>query len=116
MHAAESLAATLQSIRCVDRDIQLRLDELRYELIRHIRDGEPWRVRAGLDAIIALDTAAWAGLLGLIDECPVLHAAAGPSRKSVLRINPTDFVFISQNAQIASVREFLAALPSVLQM
>src|SRR5262245_36778978 len=114
IHAAESLVATLESIRLVDRDIQLRLDELRVELLRHIRDGEPWRVREGLDVIITLDTAAWAGLLGLIDECPVLHAAAGPSRKSVLRISPADFEFIAENAQIATTREFLAALPSRL--
>jgi len=116
MHAVESLVATLQAVRCVDGGIQLRLEELRYELRRHIRDGEPWRVREGLDAILALDTAAWAGLLGLIDECPVLHAAADVSRKPVLRINPDDFEFIAQNAQIARVREFLGLLPSILQM
>jgi uncharacterized protein DUF6178 len=114
VHAAESLVATLQSIRCTDREIQLRLDGLRGELIRHIRAGEPWRVRNDLDAILSLDTVAWAGLLGLIDECSVLHAAAGPSRKSVLRITPGDFEFIAENIQVASVREFLAALPSLL--
>lgn len=114
MHAAQSLVTTLQNIRCSDRDIQLRLDGLRHELVRHIPDGEPWRVRSDIDVIIRLDTASWAGLLGLIDQCPVLHAAAGAARKSVLRINPTDFEFIAGNCQIATVREFLAGLPARL--
>lgn len=115
MFTAETLVATLQNIRCTDRDFQRRLDELRDELLRQTRNGEPWRVREDLDVIITLDTGAWAGLLGLIDECPVLHAAAGPSRKSVLRISPSDFEFIAENSQIASVREFLAALQSILE-
>ena len=114
MYAAESLVTTLQNIQCADRETQLRLDGLRRELIRQIRAGEPWRVRADIDVIIRLDTAAWAGLLGLIDECAVLHAAAGPSQKSVLQISPTDFEFIAQNSQIATVREFLAGLPARL--
>lgn len=111
MYAAESLVATLRNIQCADRAFQSRLDELRGELIRSIREGQPWRVRHDLDVIITLDTVSWAGVLNLIDECPVLHAAAAPSRKSVLRISPTDFEFISQNSQIENVREFLAALP-----
>lgn len=115
MVAAESLVAALQSIRSTDRDFQRRVDELHDELLRSTRIGEPWRVREDLDVIITLDTAAWAGLLGLIDQCPVLHAAAGRSRKSVLRISPADFEFIAQNSQIVSVREFLAALPSILE-
>jgi len=32
------------------------------------------------DVIAILDTPAWAALLGLIDECPVLHAALRASR------------------------------------
>jgi len=37
-------------------------------------------------------------LLALIDECPVIHAGVG-------------FEFISENRQIASVREFMRSLP-----
>jgi uncharacterized protein DUF6178 len=114
MYAAESLAAILRDIRCTDREIQLRLDGLRYELIRAIREGEPWRVRNDLDVIITLDTLSWAALLGLIDECPVLHAALGASRRSVLRVDPKEFSFISENVDIARVRSFLGELPSIL--
>lgn len=114
VYAAESLAAILRDIRCTDREIQLRLDGLRFELIRAIRDGEPWRVRNDLDVIITLDTVSWAALLGLIDECPVLHAALVASRRSVLRVDPKEFSFISENVDIARVRSFLGELPSIL--
>jgi hypothetical protein len=83
-------------------------------LIRAIREGEPWRVRNDLDVIITLDTLSWAALLGLIDECPVLHAALGASRRSVLRVDPKEFSFISENVDIARVRGFLGELPSNL--
>jgi Family of unknown function (DUF6178) len=116
IYAAKSLVTVLRSIQCTDRDIQLRLDGLRRELKRHIRNGEPWRVRNDLDVILMLDTASWAGLLGLIDECPVLHAAVGASRGSLRRIDPNDFAFVSQNIDLASVREFMTALPSLLTL
>jgi hypothetical protein len=59
---------------------------------------------------------AWAALLALIDECPVLHAGVGASRNSrVLSVNVSDFEFISENSQIASVREFMQSLPETLR-
>jgi hypothetical protein len=114
IYAAEQLIDVLAGIQCRDRDIHLRLDGLRRELIRHVRDREPWRARKALDALIMLDAPAWAALLGLIDECPVIHAALGASRRRSRTINPTDFEFISENRQIAAVRQFMSALPSVL--
>jgi hypothetical protein len=113
-YAAERLIDVLTEIRCSDRDIQLRLDGLRRELSRGVRNREPWRARHAFDAILMLDQSAWAALLALIDECPVIHAALGASRQPGGRINPTDFEFISQNSQIAAVRQFMASLPSVL--
>jgi hypothetical protein len=90
------------------------LEKLRRELIRHISDCEPWRARNSLDVLIMLDAPSWAALLALIDECPVMHAAVGASRKPCRAVNPTAFEFIAQNNQIAAVHEFMASLPSAL--
>jgi hypothetical protein len=114
MYAAQRLIAVLADIRCSDRDIQLQLDGLRRQLMEHVRDREPWRVRNALDVIMMLDAPAWAALLGLIDQCPVVHAALSASRRRCQSVSPTDFEFISQNHQIAAVREFMASLPSLL--
>jgi hypothetical protein len=114
VYAGQHLIDVLAEIRCGDRDIQLRLDGLRRELMQHVRGGEPWRARNALDVIVMLDAPSWAALLALIDECPVIHAALNASRQSCLAINPTAFEFISENSQIAVVREFMASLPSVL--
>jgi hypothetical protein len=114
MDAAERLIDVLARIQCGDRDIQLRLDGLRHDLIQAVRNREPWRARHSLDVILMLDAPAWASLLALIDECPVVHAALSASRQRCRAINPTDFTFISENRQIAAMREFMASLPSVL--
>lgn len=112
MYAAERLIDVLGEIRCTDRDIQLRLDGLRRELIRRVYDREPWRARDALEVIIMLDATAWAALLSLIDECPTMHAALGASRQRCRSISPTDFEFISRNGQIETLREFMASLLS----
>jgi hypothetical protein len=58
---------------------------------------------------------AWAALLGLIDECPVIHASMAATRESRTRsVSACAFEFISANSQIASVREFMQSLPEVL--
>lgn len=114
MHAAAQLIDVLAGIRCRDRDIHLRLEGLRHELMRHAGAGEPWRAGNALDALIMQDAPSWAALRALIDECPVIHAALGASRQRCRAINPADFEFISRNGQIAAVREFIASLPSVL--
>ena len=49
-----------------------------------------------------------------LDECPVLHAAIRASRDRARSINPSDYEFISQHSQIASVREFLDSLATRL--
>jgi hypothetical protein len=114
MYVAQHLIDVLAGIRCSDRDIQLRLDGLRRELRRGVRNREPWRARDALDVILMLDAPSWAALLALIDECPVIHAALDAPRQRHRTINPADFAFISQNSQIAAVREFMASLPSAL--
>jgi len=116
MYAAEQLIGVLTRTRCNDRETQLGLDALRIELKKHWRAGTPWQARDIFDPIATLDVLAWSVLLALIDECPVLHAGVGASKDSrVLSVSATDFEFISENRQIASVREFMQSLPETLR-
>jgi hypothetical protein len=96
--------------------VQAGLHALRLQLSTSCRAGTPWSARNALDVIAILDMPAWAALLGLIDECPVLHAALSASRNPRVRtVSASDFEFISGNSQIVSVREFLQSLPEALQ-
>jgi hypothetical protein len=115
MYAAEQLVRVLSRLRCDGRETQVGLDELRVEMARHSQAGAPWHARDALDVIAILDTPAWAALLGLIDECPVIHAALGASRGSATRaVSATAFEFISENSQVATVRDFMQSLPETL--
>ena len=67
--------------------------------------------------MLKLDMPAWATLLGLIDECPVIpgeqsahHAAPGHARSA-----RRTFEFISERGQIAAVHEFMESLPDTLR-
>ena len=115
MFAAEHLVGTLAGFRCHDREIQSGLNALRADLSRHWRAGTPWRARDAMDVIAILDLPAWAALLGLVDECPVVHAALAAGRSKLRSIDPTAFEFISDNTQIADVHAFMAALPGTLR-
>ena len=97
-------------------DIQTELDALRREMTRHWRAGAPWRARDAMDVIAILDMPAWAALLALIDECPVVHAGLAASQVAGTRaVSATAFEFISENSQIASVREFMRSLPEIFR-
>lgn len=114
MFTARRLVDVVADVRCADRDIQLRLNGLLRELTRHVSERAPWRARGALDVLVMLDAPSWAALVALIDECPVMHAAVGASRRRCRAIDATDFEFIARNEQIAAVHEFLASLPSAL--
>jgi uncharacterized protein DUF6178 len=115
MQAAEQLLAAITTQRSHDRDIQEGLDALRIVLTKHWRSGTPWRAQDALDVITSLDMPAWAALVGLLNECPVVHASVRAVRGSgVHSVSPTDFEFISENSQIDSIREFLRRLPETL--
>jgi hypothetical protein len=115
MWAAEQLISVLSDLKCRDRDIQLGLAALRAEMTRHWRAGTPWYARDALDVMAMLDLPAWATMLGLIDECPVVHAGIAASQGSgTRRIDPNQFEFISENSQIAAVRRFVQSLPATL--
>ncbi|HKQ72421.1 MAG TPA: DUF6178 family protein [Blastocatellia bacterium] len=116
LYAAEQLIAVLDRLRRDDREIQAGLDALRAKMAKHWQAGAPWRARDALDVIAILDMPAWAVLLALIDECPALHAGVGASRDPrTLSVSASDFEFISENSQIASVREFMRSLPETLR-
>jgi hypothetical protein len=84
-------------------------------MTRHWRSGTPWYARDALDVMAMLDMPAWATMLGLIDECPVVHAGIAASQGSGTRkIDPNAFEFISENSQIAAVRQFMQSLPEML--
>jgi len=113
---ARRLIEILAAVKTHDRDIQVGLTRLRRELKKHAAAGMPWRARASLEVIASLDLLAWTGLVGLIDEFPVLHgavsAASGPRPLSV---SPSAFEFISENADVVRVHAFLASLPEALR-
>jgi hypothetical protein len=115
MSAAEQLLGTLTELRCGDRETQLELHVLQRELTRHWRAGAPWRARSALEVIAILDMPAWAALLALFDELPVMLANVGVSGGSRPQsVSASAFEFISDNSQIESVCEFMQSLPDVL--
>jgi hypothetical protein len=55
-------------------------------------------------------------LLGLIDECPVVHAGLNASLGASTRaVSATAFEFIAENSQIASIHQFMRRLPNTLR-
>jgi hypothetical protein len=116
MYTAGRLIDILTHMRCDDRPIQAGLDTLRIQLSEHCRAGAPWRARDDLDVIATLDMPAWAALLRLIDECPVMHAAIAASQRSKTRaVGADSFEFISENSQVESIHRFVEMLPQTLQ-
>jgi hypothetical protein len=115
MFAAEQLLSILRDLECSDREIQLGLHKLRREMTRHLEAGTPWRARGALDVIAMLDMPAWAALLGLIAECPVMLANVSASGSRPCSVDTTVFEFISENRHILAVQEFMRSLPDALR-
>jgi hypothetical protein len=116
MHAADRLMHALKQVRTFDREIQREVDALGIDLLKQTRAGTPWEARRAMDVIGSLDMLAATALLGLIDECPVLHGAVGAALpgSGMLTVSSSAFEFISGNQQIASIRAFLERLPDLL--
>jgi hypothetical protein len=116
IYTAQQLLDVLGRLQYEDCSIQAELDELRIQLSSCYRIGMPWRARNALDVIAILDMPAWTALLGLIDECPVLHAALRAAQTPRTRsVSASAFEFISDNSQIAFIREFIQSLPDTLR-
>jgi hypothetical protein len=115
MFAADELVRVLMSLHCINSDIQDGIETLRRTLNRHSRSGAPWEARAALDVLTTLDMPAWAALNGLIDPLPTIHAALAATLTGSTRpIEVSAFEFISENAQIRQVHDFMRLLPNRL--
>lgn len=115
MFTAEQLLIALADVEAGDSETGRLLGELRTTLTRQWRNGAPWKVGDALDVIIVLDKPAWAAVLSLIAECPVLPAGIGAATGGrTLSINPIAFDFIATKTQIDAAHHFLATLPSAL--
>ena len=115
LYAAKQLIKVLTELQSADRETQAALTRLRIEMKKGVKAGAPWRARDALDVIAILDTPAWSALLGLIDECPVMAAALNARIAGTLAVSASDFTFISENSQVASVRAFMQSLPDILR-
>jgi hypothetical protein len=116
VHAAERLREVLAGLKVDDGELRRGVTTLRRELSRGLREGAPWRARDAIDVIAGLDMVAWSGLLGLIDQHPVMSAAIRASVERWTRpVGASDFEFISEPGQIALVLQFLDALPESLR-
>jgi Family of unknown function (DUF6178) len=108
---ARRLVRALADLRVDDLELQHDLTQLRIRMAAQLREGTPWRERDRLDVLAILDPPAWATLLGLVDECPVVPKASPKgSGRPPLRVT-TEFEFISGNAQIEWARDFVDSLP-----
>jgi Family of unknown function (DUF6178) len=114
LYVAGRLAEILSELRCDDSDVHEQLRELGHRMKKQVAAGTPWRAREDLDVIAVLDQPSWATLLGLLDECPVVPRPAGTTpKKQPLRVT-MDFEFISENAQVAWIRDYVETLPGRL--
>jgi hypothetical protein len=114
--AAEQLVFALSNLRCSDADIQEGLDTLRIELTKQREAGTPWHARHALDVIAMLDMPAWASVIGLLDECPVIPAALTATLEGRTgAISATEFEFISTYGQLGKVREFMARFLDIVR-
>jgi hypothetical protein len=115
MFTAEQLLLVLAELAAGDVETRRLLRELQRTLTRHWREGAPWKARDALEVIMILDTPAWAALVGLIAECPVLQEGIGAAAGGrTLSVDATAFDFIATRDQIDAARRFLTTLPSTL--
>ena len=118
LFAAQQLISILSrfaDVDGVDREIRVGLAALRRTLVKQRKAGTPWRARDAAEILATLDMTAWIGVLGLLDECPVVTAALTAVLEGrTTPVSPTAFDFISTAAQIGDVRIFIRKLPAVL--
>jgi hypothetical protein len=111
MAAARGLLDALSTVRTRDRDVQIALTRLRADVVRQLEAGTPWRARPLLEVIASLDLPAWAALLGLFGECPVMASVLAGSRGSQPHaVSATAFEFISTGEQLDAIDSFLSSL------
>ncbi|MGH9308585.1 MAG: hypothetical protein ACRD1U_04380, partial [Vicinamibacterales bacterium] len=115
LFVADQLISTLDDLHCVDADTRRGLHALRRKLVNEREAGTPWLARDAADVLAMLDMTAWASVLGLLDECPILPAALTAVLEGrTTSVSPTAFEFISTTAQIGDIRVFMRTLRGVL--
>src|SRR5580765_1664573 len=112
--AAKQVIHVLDGMQISDRDLQFELRALRRELRQQLRTGTPWRARRRLDVLATLDLPAWAALMALFDECPVMLSNVSAPGDRQPTVNPSEFRFIADAGHVAAVHAFLESLPSLL--
>jgi hypothetical protein len=115
LFVADRLISVLADLDGVDPDLRSELRALERRLAKARQAGTPWLARDAADVLATLDTTAWVGVLGLLDECPILPAAlTAVLERRTTSVSPTAFDFIATRAQIGDVRLFTRALPTLL--
>lgn len=115
LFAADEILSALTDLHTIDADINRGLRLLRRRLAAAREAGTPWIARSAADVLAMLDATAWIGVLGLLDECPVLPAAVTAIlERQTEPVSPNAFQFISTRARIGDVHAFVRTLPSVL--
>jgi hypothetical protein len=115
VYAGTALVDILGEVRVTDDDLQSALNILRIRLMREIKNGTPWRAAEALEVLTGIDLPAWAALVALIAECPVIHRGlTGSIDPRVHSVDPDAFEFISGSDQLGLIRSFMNALPAIL--
>jgi hypothetical protein len=108
------LVRVLGELKIHDAEIRRDLQGLRARLTAQLEAGTPWRERERLEVLACLDPPAWATLLLLVDECPVVpKRASRPEGRAPLRVT-SEFEFVSENDQIAWAFSYVDSLPERL--
>ncbi len=112
---AEGLLAVLRGVRAGESDTLEGLRALEQSLEAHLAVGTPWLAHEDLALLAVLDTPAWYGLQGLLSECPVIpDVVTAVVERRTTRVDPQALSFIATNADIDTVRAFVALLPQML--
>jgi hypothetical protein len=115
LFVADQLVLILTGIRCADIDTRRGLRTLRHTLVEQREAGTPWLASDAADVLAILDTTAWMGVRGLLDECPVVpEAVSAVLERRTTPVSPTAFAFLSTTAQIDRIRTFMGRLPGLL--
>jgi hypothetical protein len=115
LFAVDQLISMLADIHRVDTDTRNELHLLQRKLVEQREAGTPWLARDAADVLAMLDMTAWIGVLGLLDECPIVPAALSAVLEGrTTSVSPIAFEFISTSAQIGNVRVFMSMLPGLL--
>jgi hypothetical protein len=116
LFVAEALIRTLADLHCIDVEVQHGLLTLRRALLAELKAGTPWRASEALEVLATLDVTAWASLVGLLGECPVIpEALRAILDRRAAPVSAAAFEFISISSQIEQVRAFVLELPRALR-